>query len=105
MNICFLTKYPPIQGGVSMHCYWAARGLAEQGHRVFVVTNADEVEETFRIRIPEADRVEGGAYAPAFPDTGGRVTVTSTQPPTGASSTTSRSATRPSAGWRAWRPR
>ncbi|MCC9311964.1 glycosyltransferase [Kitasatospora sp. RB6PN24] len=81
MNICFLTKYPPIQGGVSMHCYWAARGLAERGHRVFVVTNADEVEETFRIRIPEADRVEGGAYAPAFPDSGGRVTVTSTQPP------------------------
>ncbi|MFJ9842545.1 glycosyltransferase [Kitasatospora sp. NPDC101155] len=81
MNICFLTKYPPIQGGVSMHCYWAARGLAERGHRVFVVTNADEVEETFRIRIPETDRVGSGAYAPEFPESGGRVIVTSTQPP------------------------
>ncbi|MGW3044598.1 glycosyltransferase [Kitasatospora sp. NPDC001159] len=64
-----------------MHCYWAARGLAERGHRVFVVTNADEVEETFRIRIPETDRAMSGAYAPDFPESGGRVIVTSTQPP------------------------
>ncbi|MEU6325721.1 glycosyltransferase family 4 protein [Streptomyces sp. NPDC047049] len=81
MRICFLTKYPPIQGGVSMHCYWAARGLAERGHQVVVVTNADEVEDTFRIRIPEADLAEGGHYQPRFPETGGSVTVLSTRPP------------------------
>lgn len=81
MNICFITKYPPIQGGVSMHCYWAARGLAERGHSVFVVTNADEVEETFRIEISEADRSDQGMYAPFFSETGGRVEVHSTKPP------------------------
>ena len=81
MNICFVCKYPPIQGGVSMHCYWAARGLAERGHQVFVITNADEVEETFRIRIPATDRLAGGMYAPAFADSGGKAVVFSTSPP------------------------
>ncbi|MEK6300966.1 MAG: glycosyltransferase [Acidobacteriota bacterium] len=64
-----------------MQCYWAARGLAERGHQVFVVTNAEEVEETFRIRIPEADRAEPGMYAPSFPTPNGRVEVHSTTPP------------------------
>lgn len=81
VNICFITKYPPIQGGVSMHCYWAARGLAERGHQVFVVTNADEVEETFRIGISDDDRAEDGNYQPQFPGSGGAVHVISTTPP------------------------
>lgn len=80
MNICFVSKYPPIQGGVSMHCYWAARGLAERGHRVVVVTNANEVEATFRIHLSDNDLELGGAYAPTF-DEGGSVRVVSTEPP------------------------
>lgn len=64
-----------------MHCYWAARGLAERGHQVFVVTNAEEVEDTFRICVPEADRAAGGMYAPSFPESNGRVEVHSTTPP------------------------
>lgn len=79
MRICFVTKYPPIEGGVSMHCYWAARGLAERGHQVFVVTNADEVEDTFRIHLEERDRADGGDYAIAH-ESGGSVTVLSSQP-------------------------
>lgn len=55
MRICFVGKYPPIEGGVSSQTYWAVRGLAERGHQVFVVTNADEVEESFRIRLEHAD--------------------------------------------------
>jgi glycosyltransferase involved in cell wall biosynthesis len=81
MNICFISKYPPIQGGVSMHCYWAARGLAQRGHKVFVVTNANEVESTFRIHLFEDDRVIGGEYARAFPESGGSVNIYSTEPP------------------------
>jgi glycosyltransferase involved in cell wall biosynthesis len=81
VEICFITKYPPIQGGVSMHCYWAARGLAERGHRVFVVTNADEVEETFRIGLSESERAPGGECQLRFPDSGGQVDVLSTRPP------------------------
>jgi glycosyltransferase involved in cell wall biosynthesis len=80
VDICFITKYPPIQGGVSTHCYWAARGLAQRGHRVFVVTNANEVEPTFRIHLSSSDLALEGAYAPAFPGAG-RVDVYSTEPP------------------------
>src|ERR1044072_2169634 len=81
MNICFICKYPPIQGGVSMHGYWAARGLAQKGHKVFVVTNADEVEQTFRIHLTKEDLATGGEYAREFPETSGFVRVHSTQPP------------------------
>ena len=81
MEICFITKYPPIQGGVSVHCYWAASGLAERGHRVSVVTNADEVEATFRIPLSAEERAQGGHCQRRFPATGGRVDVRSTQPP------------------------
>jgi glycosyltransferase involved in cell wall biosynthesis len=71
VRICFVGKYPPIQGGVSSESYWAVRGLAEAGHEVFVVTNAAEVEPAFRIRLQPADTPE---LAPAFPG-GGAVQV------------------------------
>ncbi len=81
MKLCFLTKYPPIQGGVSTQCYWAARGLAERGHFVRVITNADEVEDMFRIDLAPEDRAGNGPYAMRFPATGGQVVVDSTERP------------------------
>src|SRR5579862_3413321 len=54
MKLCLIGKYPPIEGGVSTLTYWMARGLAQRGHDVHVVTNADEVEATFRMTL-EAD--------------------------------------------------
>lgn len=48
MNICFLTKYPPIQGGVSSRAYWQARALGERGHEVHIVTNSLEVEDEYK---------------------------------------------------------
>src|ERR1700674_5650717 len=81
MNICFVCKYPPIEGGVSMHVYWTARGLAQRGHRVFVVTNANEVEPAFRLHLSKADRELGGEYAKVFPESSGAVKVYSTEPP------------------------
>jgi len=42
LKICILGKYPPIEGGVSCGTYWLVRALARRGHRVFVVTNAQE---------------------------------------------------------------
>jgi glycosyltransferase involved in cell wall biosynthesis len=71
MRICFVGKYPPIEGGVSAQTYWAARGLAERGHEVFVVTNAAEVEESFRIRLEPDD---DSWLAPEFPN-GGAVRI------------------------------
>ncbi|WP_245604490.1 glycosyltransferase [Nocardioides aequoreus] len=66
MRVCLVGKYPPIEGGVSTTTYWIARGLAARGHEVHVVTNADEVEPRYRIRLEAADaqmlqaRFEGG---------------------------------------------
>ena len=81
MKLCFITKYPPIQGGVSAQCYWAARGLAERGHLVRVVTNADEVEDVFKIDLSPDDLGVDGPYQPRFPGADGRVEVDSTDRP------------------------
>lgn len=48
MRIVVVGKYPPIQGGVSGQTYWLTRALAQQGHSVTIVTNAPEVEASFR---------------------------------------------------------
>lgn len=50
-----ICKYPPIQGGVSADNYWLAQQFAENGHKVSVVTNANEVESRFRIHLSEED--------------------------------------------------
>lgn len=50
-----ICKYPPIQGGVSAECYWTAQLLAEMGHQVCVLTNAQEVEDGYRISLTEND--------------------------------------------------
>ena len=48
MKICMISKYPPIEGGVSSKTYWTAKALGERGHEVHIVTNALEVEEEYR---------------------------------------------------------
>lgn len=55
MHILLLVKYPPIQGGVSASCYWLAQALVELGHRVTVLTNAEEVESEYRINLNDED--------------------------------------------------
>lgn len=72
MKICFVGKYPPIQGGVSTANYWLAYGLAELGHEVYVVTNAGEVEADYRIRLSEDDLAW---YEPEFGPSGRSVRV------------------------------
>lgn len=72
MRICFIGKYPPIEGGVSMQSYWTVRGVAERGHEVYVVTNADEVEDVFRLYFEEGDK---DWYEPGFESPRGFVRV------------------------------
>ena len=55
MELCFISKYPPIEGGVSSRTYWLSKGLGESGHKVYVVTNAWEVEKEFREEIPKKE--------------------------------------------------
>lgn len=50
-----ICKYPPIQGGVSAECYWTAQLLAEMGHEINVLTNAQEVEDEYRINLNPED--------------------------------------------------
>jgi glycosyltransferase involved in cell wall biosynthesis len=71
MNLCFVSKYPPIQGGVSTQTYWLARALARQGHNVFVVTNAASVESEYRLWLDEDDYAK---LEPSYPN-GGSVRV------------------------------
>ncbi|WFE38254.1 glycosyltransferase [Micromonospora sp. WMMD998] len=79
MKICFVGKYPPIEGGVSAQNYWAAAALASRGHEVYVVTNSNEVEERFRQRLDDVDAAD---YEPQFPATGGAVKVIRPEPMT-----------------------
>ena len=55
LQVCIVGKYPPIEGGVSAETYWLARGLASRGHHIHVVTNADEVEDEYRMQLDCAD--------------------------------------------------
>jgi glycosyltransferase involved in cell wall biosynthesis len=70
-RICILGKYPPIEGGVSTATYWIARALASRGHEVHVVTNADDVESPYRMRLTVTD---SELLQPRFPN-GGSVRV------------------------------
>lgn len=38
-KIAFLSKFPPIEGGISSKTYWLARGLALKGHEIHVITH------------------------------------------------------------------
>jgi len=51
MRICIISKYPPIEGGVSSRAYWLAKALGERGHEVHIVTNAQEVESEYKEKI------------------------------------------------------
>lgn len=55
MNVCMITKFPPIQGGMSSTAYWLARGLAEDGVDVTVLTNSNIVERDYCITGAEFD--------------------------------------------------
>ena len=76
IKACFIIKYPPIQGGVSRHGYWLARDMAARGHQIYVVTNAAEVEDEYRIYMDEDDREW---YEPRFESSGGFVKVRNSQ--------------------------
>ena len=55
MNLLFISKYPPIEGGVSAQSYWLAKALGEKGHKVYVVSNCWEVETRYREQIEESE--------------------------------------------------
>ncbi|MEK7537210.1 MAG: glycosyltransferase [Patescibacteria group bacterium] len=77
MKLVLIGKWPPIEGGVSVLNYWTCRILAEAGHEVHVVTNAQEVEPQYRMWLRDEDRE---MLEPDFARSGGgRVFVHNTQ--------------------------
>jgi glycosyltransferase involved in cell wall biosynthesis len=48
MKVLFISKYPPIEGGVASRNYWLTRALGARGIEVSIVTNALTVEEMWR---------------------------------------------------------
>ncbi len=55
MQICIISKYPHIEGGVSARVYWLAKALCVRGHEIHIVTNAREVENEYREIIDDND--------------------------------------------------
>ncbi len=58
MNILYIGKYPPIQGGECNKAYWLLKSLGERGHKISVVTNSLEVEEQYRCKFDEEDKTK-----------------------------------------------
>ena len=48
IKVCFFSKYPPIEGGISSRTYWLSRALGKRGMEIHIITNALEVEEEYR---------------------------------------------------------
>jgi len=55
MRICFICKYPPIEGGESSKAYWLVKALGKAGNNVYVVTNSWNVENRYRECISPDD--------------------------------------------------
>ncbi|MDO8647836.1 MAG: glycosyltransferase [Candidatus Diapherotrites archaeon] len=55
MNILKFSKYPPIEGGESSKAYWRSKAIGERKNKIFLVTNAFEVEENCRIALTGKD--------------------------------------------------
>jgi glycosyltransferase involved in cell wall biosynthesis len=50
-----ISKYPPIEGGVSAQNYWLAKALGKKGHEVYISTNAWRVEDEFKEDIKKEE--------------------------------------------------
>ncbi|OGR01305.1 MAG: hypothetical protein A2511_15515 [Deltaproteobacteria bacterium RIFOXYD12_FULL_50_9] len=53
-NILYISKYPPLEGGIAAKTYWLANALAGRGHTIHVVTDAYGIDEHYS--IPNAGR-------------------------------------------------
>ena len=56
LKICIISKYPPIEGGVSARVYWLAKALGERKHEIHIVTNAQEVEGEYKERFDDDEQ-------------------------------------------------
>lgn len=48
-RIALLSRYPPLEGGISSKTYWLARGLTTRGNQVHVITHPTKAAGQYRI--------------------------------------------------------
>ncbi len=53
-TIAFLSKYPPLEGGIAAKTYWLARGLAARGHTVHVITHGISAGQEYQYQDKES---------------------------------------------------
>ena len=56
-KIAFLSKYPPLEGGIAAKTYWLTRGLVARGHTVHVITHGISAGREYRIQNSERSPV------------------------------------------------
>jgi len=54
-NLLFIGKYPPIEGGETTKIYWLLKALGEKGFKIYVDTNALEVENEYKVKLTGED--------------------------------------------------
>jgi glycosyltransferase involved in cell wall biosynthesis len=68
-NLCFITKFSPIQDDVSISAFFAAHDLAQAGHIVHVLTHTpdDEAQKLslpLNVHVHRTQEVSSGYYSP-----------------------------------------
>ena len=57
-KIAFLSKYPPLEGGIAAKTYWLARGLAERGHEIHIITNGISAGREYQMESGDHEPVK-----------------------------------------------
>ena len=57
-KIAFLGKYPPLEGGIAAKTYWLARGLAERGHEIHIITDGISAGREYQIEYGDHEPVK-----------------------------------------------
>lgn len=52
-NIAFLSKFPPLEGGIAAKTFWLTRGLAQRGHKVHIITHPVSAGREYSIQGAE----------------------------------------------------
>jgi hypothetical protein len=52
-SIAFLSKFPPLEGGIAAKTFWLARGLAQRGHKVHIITHPVSAGREYSIQGAE----------------------------------------------------
>jgi glycosyltransferase involved in cell wall biosynthesis len=65
MRICFVGKYPPIEGGESTKLYYLASALAKRGHSIKIVSNCNAIPDENKVSLCADDMENLAPYGVA----------------------------------------